>query len=320
MSTILGSYYQIKIKEKIIEAINNAFKNTTEAEPKMVLNLAREIKKQLDSYEVSDKISFRIGSIFTHQKPQVINIDKNSFWHNKYIEIGDLLLINNLTITDSKEEEITQITKSVALLLQAKKISIEGSKYTIPDNKKQLDLYANWPKFKFRSSKLNIKDEILIDIKTEHDILNGAKYLLINKYRNQYDLSDSVATATSPNLSGFKPFHCELFDFMTGNAGKEFDLNKNDWSNLIKDLIDVISDEKLPPSYRNDFQENRGLFFITSMDGDSLNFGLFRDLYSKYKKENKSNYVENDDEMRGMVIIEINTMINNLEERELEVI
>ncbi len=320
MSTILDSYYQYEIKEKIIKAIDKAFKNTTEAEPKMVLNLAREIKEQLNSYEASDKISFHIGSIFTHQKPQVINIDENSFWYNKYIEIGDLLLINNLTIIDSQKGEIT---KRIALLLQAKKISINGSKYMIPDNKKQLDLYANWPKFKYRSSKLNIKDGILIDIKTEHDILNGAKYLLINKNRiNSNDLSDSVATATTPNLSGFKPFHCELFDFMTGNAGKEFDfdLNDNGWNNLIKDLIEVISDEKLPPSYRDDVQENRGLFLIASMDGDSLNFGLFGDLYSKYKEENKSNYAENDNEMRGMVIIEINTMINNWEERELVVI
>lgn len=319
MSIFLDSDKQMFIKYSIIKAINNAFNKIKNKEPDMILNLVNELPNILNSIQ-SSGISFIAGGIFIHQKPYVKNISQHSNWDKKYVELGDLLLINNLVIKNPKEQTYT--SKRNALLLQAKKISTKKFDNIIPDNKSQWDLYLNWPKFKYKSSNSNLKDARFIDCKTEQDIFEGAKYLLIDKNRvpnDKVNISDYVATATMPKLSKFKPFYCELFDFFTGNSGKEFidkeDLEVDDigWSRIIADLIDEISNVVLSNS-----KNTRGIFY---KNGDfSEEHGLFgrlknvNNINSSSSDMNYTNNIEDKDEFIGISVIEITTIINNTED------
>ena len=241
MSVILDSVDQITIKWQILNAIDSAFNDVQKSEPELVSKFAYYITDYLNNSKFKN-IHFKAGSIFIHQKPYVKNISNHSSWKKKYVELGDLLLINNLV----KNDKIIQRT---ALLMQAKKFSIAGSPVH-PDNLEQLDLYSNWPRFEYiRCPELN-GQERYIDCRKEADIFKGAKYLLINKYRDCKPVYDYVAVPTMPALTKFEPLYSELFDFITGNAGKEFiqlDCGSNDigWNRIIYDLIDNIYSQKL---------------------------------------------------------------------------
>lgn len=163
MSVILDSGDQITIKRQILKAIYSAFNDIQESEPELVANLAYNIPKCLNGITLGN-VSFLVGSVFIHQKPYVKNISNPSSWKSDYVELGDLLLINNLV-------ENNETIQRTALLMQAKKFLKNAKNSIKPDNPDQLDLYSNWPKFEYiHCRKLNGQKRY-IDCKKETDIL-----------------------------------------------------------------------------------------------------------------------------------------------------
>ena len=342
MSVILDSVDQVKIKRLILNAIYSAFNDVQKSEPELVANLAYYIPKRLNGVTLGH-VSFLVGSVFIHQKPYVKNISNPSSWKSNYVELGDLLLINNLV-------ENNKTIQRTALLMQAKKFSKNTKNSIKPDNPDQLDLYSNWPKFEYiRCPQLNGQKRY-IDCKKETDIFNGAKYLLINKRKGLF--GDYVSDPTMPTLTRFKPFYSELFDFITGNAGKEFvqlGFGSGDigWSRVIYDVIYNIYSQNLsikiaknlPTSkktrgfgyrgfgYRGfvhiygDFSDKHGFViqqflnvnkyysFSDSINADKENIG------QPIVDENNNNFgddgINANEENNGFTIIEITTVINS---------
>lgn len=332
MSVILDLYDQIRIKLKILNAIHSAFNDVQKSEPELVANLAYYIPERLNGVTLGH-VSFLVGSVFIHQKPYVKNISNPSSWKSNYVELGDLLLINNLV-------ENNEIIQRTALLMQAKKFSKNTKNSIKPDNPDQLDLYSNWPKFEYiRCPQLNGQKRY-IDCKKETDIFNGAKYLLINKSKGLF--GDYVSDPTMPTLTRFKPFHCELFDFITGNAGKEFvqlGCRSGDigWSRVIYDLIYNISSQRLSRKIAKNLptpKKNRGFGYRYGDFSDKYGFVIqqlrnvkkyysFSDRINADKEnigqpivdEKNNNFGDNginaDEENNGFTIIEITTVINS---------
>lgn len=326
MSIVLNNEEHKLVKNKIIKAINESFKNRISSdknrissEPELISRLTYELPKVLNSICLGN-IRFESGGIFIHQKPYVKNISNPNKWHRKYVELGDLLLVNNIVINN-------KIKQRLALLLQAKKSPINSTANIEPDNADQWDLYATWPEFEYvKNSKLR-NQKRYIDCIKEPDIFDGAKYLFINEcrkfYRYPFYLSDYVANATKP-LSKFKPFYCELFDFITGNSGKIFNLDnvKNNgnkgWDKIIDDLISEVSSASLSKGIARDFPNKEKL---TRGQGILSLYGNFSNPASLFNRLNIVNNGDNfppfhDDledffwEGGGISTIEINTLIS----------
>lgn len=338
MSVILDSVDQVKVKRLILKAIHSAFNDVQKSEPELVANLAYNIPKRLNRITLGN-VSFLVGSVFIHQKPYVKNISNPSSWKSKYVELGDLLLINNLV-------ENNKTIQRTALLMQAKKFLKNKENSIKPDNPDQLDLYSNWPKFEYiRCPQLNGQKRY-IDCKKETDIFNGAKYLLINKRKGI--LGDYVSDPTMPTLTRFKPFYSELFDFITGNAGKEFvqlGFGSGDigWSRVIYDVIYNIYFQNLPIKIAKNLPTSnkktrgfgdRGFVHIYGNFSDKHGFIIqqflnvnkyysFSDSINADKEnigqpivdENNNNFgddsINANEENNGFTIIEITTVINS---------
>lgn len=319
MSIVLNNEDHILVKSKIIQAINKSFNNRTSSEPELISKLTYDLPNALNSICLSN-VRFESGGIFIHQKPYVKNISNPNKWRKKYVELGDLLLVNNIVINN-------KVTQRLALLLQAKKSAINSIVNIEPDNADQWDLYATWPEFEYvKNSKLRNQKRYINCVK-EPDIFDGAKYLFINKFRKIYQypfhLSDYVANATKP-LSKFKPFYCEVFDFITGNSGKVFNLDnaKNNgnkgWDKIIDDLISEVSSATLSKSITRDFP-NQGKLTrgqgILSLHGNFSNpASLFNRLNIVNNGDNvppfRDNLEDSFGEDGGISIIEINTLIS----------
>ncbi|MFC0036689.1 hypothetical protein [Cardiobacterium valvarum] len=126
MSIVLNNEDHKLVKFEIIQAINKSFKNITSSEPKLISRLTYELPKALNSICLSN-IRFECGGIFIHQKPYVKNISNPNKWRKKYVELGDLLLVNNIVINN-------KIKQRLALLLQAKKSYINSTVNIESDN------------------------------------------------------------------------------------------------------------------------------------------------------------------------------------------
>lgn len=238
MSILLNNSDQLDVKISILEALDYSFGNHNLSEPEMIANLTYYLPDYLNSLSLNN-IEFEAGGIFIHQKPYVAPCDPNNAWGKKYVELGDLLLVNNLVNNG-------QVLQRSALILQAKKIHINTAKRVVPDNPEQWDLYSNWPRFKYVTPSKLKNQERYIDCSQEMDIFQGAKYLLIDNDSKHCRLSDYVAKSTQPELTQFRPFCCEIFDFITGNAGKLFVTDVCDkcdigWDRIIQDLKQYIS-------------------------------------------------------------------------------
>lgn len=240
------------INNRIIEAIEQVFQNSS-TEPYLVAELNYKLPELLNSINL-ERIKFKSVGIFIHQKPYVKNISNDKF-NSKTCELGDLLLINNLSINNNKN-------KRTALLLQAKRCNIMD--FAKPDNKTQWNLYTNWPTFKYVRTPLLNDQERYIDRLKEKDIYNGAKYLLLDKsksHKKHSFLKAFVAKSTQPELSNFNLLSTEIFDFIIGNAGKEFDLTNIDydigWNKIIYDVISRISRSELSESFHKIFHSTQ---------------------------------------------------------------
>lgn len=130
-----------------------------------------------------------------------------------------------------------------------------------------------------------------------------------------------MAAATKLELSELKNFIDEIYDFVTGSAGKEFCLKKEEdkdigWDRVITDMIENINDLELPESYKkycHPKTRKRGVgelrplfeyleykdFKLTPIIGKSL------EISSIINKSNKSNNTNDIDEISGISMIEI---------------
>ena len=320
MSIVLNNEDHRLVKLEIIQAIEKSFKNIKSSEPELISRLTYELPEALNAICLSN-IRFESGGIFIHQKPYVKNISNPKKWCKKYVELGDLLLVNNIVINN-------RVKQRLALLLQAKKSYINSTVNIEPDNADQWDLYATWPEFEYVKNYELRNQKRYIDCIKEQDIFDGAKYLFINKFRNKDSyfsyLSDYVSNATKP-LSKFKPFYCEVFDFITGNSGKIFNLynvknNENKgWNKIIYDLISVVSSSILSKGIARDFPNQKNL---KRGQGILYFHGNFSNRASLFRKLNIVNNVDNfppsldnleDSFWEGgeISIIEINTLIRH---------
>lgn len=255
------------------DAIEKAILNG-HSEPSMVANLTYEIPKEINSRSIGAGAGFsvRVGGVFVHQTPRVTF---PGIVDNKYIEIGDLLLIS--TIKSGKQ------TFHKAMLYQAKKPKTFPA---VPDNQDQHYLYQYWPEFEYVKSRkeLNGKVRSVVGL----DLHSAAKYLLLAKgidypiLPNFFQFPTTPAGfgvtchATSP-LSVHECFIRESYRFALGDAGKEFELLDDadpdrGWSRVITDLINVTATRTtaLMKSASSGASSKRGVSVM--LFGDGLSF------------------------------------------------
>ena len=222
---------------------------TSHQEPDLVASLVTNLPQKLSVVlpQYISGVRFNIGGCFIHQKPIVEFC--NQTISTKKLEVGDLLLIY--------KEVNRKGNRYNALLLQAKKTSNIYNSPVDPQDKHQLALYTQWPKFRYhRAGTLNGQERSICP-KT---VSTGAQYLLID---------ENFAT---PNMPVHWTFWCatpddvlsashslafqivDLIEFQTGRPFIEKRQYMDHWSKMIWDLIDISASacfNRRPAGYRN---------------------------------------------------------------------
>lgn len=222
---------------------------TSHQEPDLVASLVTNLPQKLSVVlpQYISGVRFNIGGCFIHQKPIVEFC--NQTISTKKLEVGDLLLIY--------KEVNRKGNRYNALLLQAKKTSNIYNSPVDPQDKHQLALYTQWPKFRYhRAGTLNGQERSICP-KT---VSTGAQYLLID---------ENFAT---PNMPVRWTFWCatpddvlsashslafqivNLIEFQTGRPFIEKRQYMDHWSKMIWDLIDISASacfNRRPAGYRN---------------------------------------------------------------------
>ena len=222
---------------------------TSHQEPDLVASLVTNLPQKLSVVlpQYISGVRFNIGGCFIHQKPIVEFC--NQTISTKKLEVGDLLLIY--------KEVNRKGNRYNALLLQAKKTSNIYNSPVDPQDKHQLALYTQWPKFRYhRAGTLNGQERSICP-KT---VSTGAQYLLID---------ENFAT---PNMPVRWTFWCatpddvlsashslafqivDLIEFQTGRPFIEKKPYMDHWSKMIWDLIDISASacfNRRPAGYRN---------------------------------------------------------------------
>lgn len=222
---------------------------TSHQEPDLVASLVTNLPQKLAVVlpQYISGVRFNIGGCFIHQKPIVEFC--NQTISTKKLEVGDLLLIY--------KEVNRKGNRYNALLLQAKKTSNIYNSPVDPQDKHQLALYTQWPKFRYhRAGTLNGQERSICP-KT---VSTGAQYLLID---------ENFAT---PNMPVHWTFWCatpddvlsashslafqivDLIEFQTGRPFIEKKPYMDHWSKMIWDLIDISASacfNRRSAGYRN---------------------------------------------------------------------
>ena len=222
---------------------------TSHQEPDLVASLVTNLPQKLSVVlpQYISGVRFNIGGCFIHQKPIVEFC--NQTISTKKPEVGDFLLIY--------KEVNRKVNRYNALLLQAKKTSNIYNSPVDPQDKHQLALYTQWPKFRYhRAGTLNGQERSICP-KT---VSTGAQYLLID---------ENFAT---PNMPVHWTFWCatpddvlsashslafqivDLIEFQTGRPFIEKRQYMDHWSKMIWDLIDISASacfNRRPAGYRN---------------------------------------------------------------------
>ena len=222
---------------------------TSHQEPDLVASLVTNLPQKLSVVlpQYISGVRFNIGGCFIHQKPIVEFC--NQTISTKKLEVGDLLLIY--------KEVNRKGNRYNALLLQAKKTSNIYNSPVDPQDKHQLALYTQWPKFRYRRAGILNGQERSICPKT---VSTGAQYLLID---------ENFAT---PNMPVRWTFWCatpddvlsashslafqivDLIEFQTGRPFIEKRQYMDHWSKMIWDLIDISASacfNRRSAGYRN---------------------------------------------------------------------
>lgn len=239
-----GLYEEYKIEQAISDRLNASIRNTilrcksigsTPHEPDFIASLTTEFTPAL-SYilpTLFSNIKFNFTSVFCHQKP-IVNTG-----NSKSPELGDLLLI---FVYQNKFGG----KYHNSLLLQAKMKDCFTPK--IPQNDHQLELYREWPNFKYeRAGVLNGKER-KIQPKT---FTTGAQYLLIEKYSNldeYFHMDETFLNCALPNhiLYGEESFSkvlCSFLKFRTGRLFENTAATSDDWSRMIMDLLQITNNK-----------------------------------------------------------------------------
>ena len=241
---------------------------TSHQEPDLVASLVTNLPQKLSVVlpQYISGVRFNIGGCFIHQKPIVEFC--NQTISTKKLEVGDLLLIY--------KEVNRKGNRYNALLLQAKKTSNIYNSPVDPQDKHQLALYTQWPKFRYhRAGTLNGQERSICP-KT---VSTGAQYLLID---------ENFAT---PNMPVRWTFWCatpddvlsashslafqivDLIEFQTGRPFIEKKPYMDHWSKMIWDLIDISASacfNRRPAGYRNQPRMQGNILNLLNNGNDQL--------------------------------------------------
>lgn len=181
-------------------------------------------------------LSVSLASVFCHQTPKVVfpGMNKSS------CEIGDLLLVHIHTPR-------TGYPTRNALLYQAKMSSSQP--YRVGSGEKdQLELYTEWPAFKYVNSPPLTGQTRDVIPKMKH---TGAQYMLIDDrppndpnsgllgLPGTYPIGSCMA---DDHLRDHNHFADEFFDFLILRSGRGFSAQSSatdGWSQIVWDLLDV---------------------------------------------------------------------------------
>ena len=241
---------------------------TSHQEPDLVASLVTNLPQKLSVvlHQYISGVKFNIGGCFIHQKPIVEFC--NQTISTKKPEMGDLLLIY--------KEVNRKGNRYNALLLQAKKTSNIYNSPVDPQDKHQLALYTQWPKFRYhRAGTLNGQERSICP-KT---VSTGAQYLLID---------ENFAT---PNMPVHLTFWCatpddvlsashslafqivDLIEFQTGRPFIEKRQYMDHWSKMIWDLIDISASacfNRRSAGYRNQPRMQGNILNLLNNGNDQL--------------------------------------------------
>ena len=241
---------------------------TSHQEPDLVASLVTNLPQKLSVVlpQYISGVKFNIGGCFIHQKPIVEFC--NQTISTKKPEMGDLLLIY--------KEVNRKGNRYNALLLQAKKTSNIYNSPVYPQDKHQLALYTQWPKFRYRRAGILNGQERSICPKT---VSTGAQYLLID---------ENFAT---PNMPVHWTFWCatpddvlsashslafqivDLIEFQTGRPFIEKKPYMDHWSKMIWDLIDISASacfNRRSAGYRNQPRMQGNILNLLNNGNDQL--------------------------------------------------
>ena len=208
-----------------IAAIENAVQTsisglTQRQEPDYIAYLTNNLPKELQKVLGA---GYNVASAFLHQRPlaKILNPSNTT---GKKPDIGDLLLV------------YIEAMQYNALLLQAKKGSVNTPFPVSRGELHQLELYEKWPKFEYvRANDLNGKC-INVSPKIAHP---GAQYLVIDDNQsNIVQLGCANASATISVSKCFSEAIYDLIHFQTGRTIAPYKKRRyNNWTTLIWDLI-----------------------------------------------------------------------------------
>ena len=265
----MNLYLKHSLYFAVAKAIESSIQGlTSHQEPDLVASLVTNLPQKLSVVlpQYISGVRFNIGGCFIHQKPIVEFC--NQTISTKKPEAGDLLLIY--------KEVNRKGNRYNALLLQAKKTSNIYNSPVDPQDKHQLALYTQWPKFRYhRAGTLNGQERSICP-KT---VSTGAQYLLID---------ENFAT---PNMPVHWTFWCatpddvlsashslafqivDLIEFQTGRPFIEKKLYMDHWSKMIWDLIDISASacfNRRSAGYRNQPRMQGNILNLLNNGNDQL--------------------------------------------------
>lgn len=200
----------------------------------LVRNFSLSLRDILESYIPG---RFRVGGCFIHQKPLAKFCDP--FISKKSPEIGDLLIVYKETIYPDNEVRYN------ALLLQAKKTDHIYRTHISEDDKHQLILYTQWPKFTYdRAGHLNGRVRNIIP----KMITSGAQYLLIDEHESYHCCPAPSFWCAMPqeHLVASNSLAMQIVKFLEFQVGRPFvsGPRRDHWSQMIWDLLRISAESK----------------------------------------------------------------------------
>ena len=201
----------------------------------LVCNFSLNLRSILKSYIPG---RFRVGGCFIHQKPLARFCDPSIA--KKAPEIGDLLIVYKEIIYPDNEVRYN------ALLLQAKKTKDIYRTYVSGNDKHQLILYTQWPRFAYdRAGHLNGRIRNIIP-KT---ITSGAQYLLIDEHEFYHCCCPAPSfwcAMPQEHLVASNTLAMQIVKFLEFQVGRPFvdGSTRDHWSQMIWDLLRISAESK----------------------------------------------------------------------------
>lgn len=256
---------KIKLYDEIELAIHASVpKSKAPHEPDYIASLVLDFARKL--YHILNKFHcgyFRVGSCFIHQKPLAKFCDRSIASKNP--EIGDLLIVYKEIIYPDKE------VKYNALLLQAKKTSNIYRTDLSKEDKHQLILYTQWPRFAYvRAGHLNGQIRNIVP-KT---ITSGAQYLLIDAHKSYHSLYPAPSfwcAMPQEYLVASNTLAMQIVKFLEFQVGRPFvdEQKKDDWSQMIWDLLQISAESRFNRQRSGNVNQPRSSDDIFSMLSES---------------------------------------------------